>query len=281
MPELFNRSYEVIVSLFGIPGFKFNSIIGDVPDIEFTVTRTMTREPNTADIKIFNLSPINRGKLEIIEEAQVELSAGYNGLNGLIFKGDCEIYNTHEFPDWITTFDADDGGKAIQLDRVNLSLPAGTTVMTAITSLAAQMRVGIGNAAAVAGLGTLVGGAGQAFLNGINMNGPASKQLDRLCKSSGLEWSIQNDALQLTLKDVPLPTTAVLLNKDTGMVGKPTISNKGILNVRSLMNKDIVPGGLVSVVSTSVTGLFRAEKCTYTGNNLGQDWYVDVEGKAI
>jgi len=281
MSELYGRSYALTVSLFGIPGFKFDSTLVDVPDIEFTVVRNLKREPNTAKIRVYNLNPINRGKLELIKGAQVELKAGYGFSTGIIFKGDCEIKNSHEFPDWITTFYADDGGKCIQLDRVNLSLPAGTTVMTAITTLAAQMRVGIGNAPAIASAGTLVGGAGQAFLNGIVMSGSAAKQMNRLCKSAGLEWSVQNDALQLTLKGVPLPTTAVLLNELSGMVGKPTITNEGILNVRSLLNKDIIPGGLISITSLQVTGLFRAEKCTYTGNSIGQEWYIDVEGKPL
>jgi len=280
MPELYGRSYELIVTLLGIPGFKFSSSVTPTIDIDFNIVRTLTKEPNTAIINVLNLSPVNRGKLEILQDAQVELKAGYELWDGQIFKGDTEVNNEHVFPNWISKFEADDGGKSVRLDRVNLSLPPGTTLQTAITTLAAQMRVGIGNSVATALAGNLIEG-GQVFLNGLNMSGSASKQLNRLCKSSGLEWSVQNDALQLLPKGLPLPTTAVLLNEDTGLIGQPAVGNEGVVTMRSLLNKDIVPGSLVSLQSKSVTGLFRAEKCTYVGASYAQDWYVDAEGKAV
>lgn len=281
MGELFGRSYKLTVSLLGIPGFMIDSSIDDPPlDIAFNIVRTMTREPNTAEITIINLKPSNRAILETLKEAQVELEAGYGGDNGVIFKGDVEINNDHVFPNWLTVFEADDGGKAVQLDRVNLSLPPGTTLQTAIMAVAGQMRTGIGNALATSGLGVLSEG-GVQFLNGITLSGPAAKQLNRLCKSSGLEWSVQNDALQILPKGVPLPVTAVVLDENTGLVGSPSIGNKGEVTYRSLLNRDIVPGGLASIVSKKVTGLFRNEKCTYTGASLGQPWYVDVEAKPV
>lgn len=280
MPELFHRSYELTVSLMGIPGFTFSSKVTPTLDIDFNVVRTLTKEPNTAIINVLNLSPTNRGKLEVLKDAQVELIAGYDLWKGIIFKGDTECNNDHQFPNWITTFEADDGGACTQFDRVNISMPPGTTIQTAITALAAQMRVGIGNSVAAALAGNLIEG-GQAFLNGVVMSGSATKQLNRLCKSSGLEWSIQNDALQLLPKGMPLPTTAVLLNEDTGLIGQPSVGNKGTVIFRSLLNKDIVPGGLVALESKNVTGLVRAEKCNYIGSSYGQDWYVESEGNRI
>jgi hypothetical protein len=282
MGELFGRSYKLTVSLLGIPGFMIDSSISDPPlDIAFNVVRTLTREPNTANITVFNLSPVNRSNLEVLEDAQVELEAGYGNKNGLIFKGDCEVNNVHTFPDWQSVFEADDGGKAIRFDRVNLSFAPGTTLATVINKVAAEARVGIGNAALAALQGNLVDSGGKSFLNGITVSGNLAKQMNRLTKSSGLEWSIQNDTLQLLVNGQPLPQEAVLLNSDTGLVGAPSVGNKGEVTFRSLLNKDIVPGGLVQLASQKLTGLFVCRKCTYIGASLGQDWYVDVEAKAL
>jgi hypothetical protein len=281
MPELFKRSYKLTVSLVGLYGFEIDSSIDDPPlDIAFNIVRNLKKEPNTADITVFNLSPVNRAQLETLKGAQVELQAGYGGDNGVIFKGDTEINNQHTFPDWLSIFEADDGGKSTRNDRINLSLPPGTTLQTAITVIATSMRVGAGNSIAAALLGTLSEG-GKEFLNGITISGSAAKQMTRLIKSSGLEWSVQNDAIQILLQGLPLPVTAVVLNEDTGLVGVPTVGNEGEVAFRSLLNKDIVPGAAIALQSESLKGIFRADKCTYTGVSLGQPWYVDVEGKTL
>lgn len=280
MAELFGRSYELTVSMLGIQGFKIDSSIQPALDIQFEVVRTLTREPNTAKITVINLSPINRANLEILEDALVELKAGYGNNSGVIFVGDCEVNNRHEKPQWYSDFEADDGGKSVRLDRVNLSFAPGATLSTVIAQVASSMRVGIGNTAIEALKGTLVDG-GKEFLNGCVVSGQAVKQLNRLTRSSGLEWSIQNDQLQLLEKDKPLPQIAVVLNENTGLVGAPAQGNKGEVSMRSLLNKDLVPGIQIRLESANLTGNYRAEKCTYIGNTRGQEWYVDVEAKPI
>ena len=287
MSELFGRTYKLNVPLwneadiFGNVGFIIDSSIQDPPlDIDFTVIRTTTKEPNTADIKVYNLSPENRANLETLREAQVELFAGYGSDIGMIFKGDVEINNQPVFPDWISFLEADDGGKSIRFDRVNLSFKGGVDLATVIKGIAGKMRVGIGNSVQAALRGNLVD-AGKQFLNGVTVSGSAPRQLNRLTKSSGLEWSIQNGDLQLLEKGKPLPQIAVLLNEETGLIGSPAAGNEDEITFRSLMNKDIVPGGLIALQSESLSGQFRAEKCTYTGVTRGNDWYVDVEAKVL
>jgi hypothetical protein len=285
MAELFNRSYELTVTyedtILGFTSsFKIDSQIKPALDIAFNVVRTVNREPNTAEVTIYNLNSDHRSFMETAENAIIELKAGYQGDNGVIFRGDVELNNIKNFPNWETMFEADDGGKSVRFDRVNLSFAAGTSLQTVIQQLAGQMRVGIGNSVQTALQGNLIDG-GKEFLNGVTLSGAASKQMNRLVKSSGLEWSIQNGALQLLEKGKTLPQTAVVLNENTGLLGSPSVGNKGELTVRSLLNKDIVPGGQIKVESSNVNGFFRCEKCTYIGVSLGNDWFVEVEAKPV
>lgn len=282
MSELFGRSYVLEVRMQGVKGFKIDSSIKPSLDIDFTVTRTITRDPNTANITVYNLAGKNRSNVETLKNSQVYLYAGYHDKNGLIFKGDTESnnYYDHESLNWKTIFEADDGGKAIRLDRVNLSFAPGTSLMTVINETAKSMRANIGNTVKTALQGKLFDG-GKEFVNGVTVSGNAAKQLSRLTKSAGLEWSIQNDTLQLLEKGKPLPISAVQLDSRTGLVGSPTIGNKGIVTIRSLMNKNIYPGCLIRVNSRNLQGQYKAYKCTYVGQTLGNNWYVDIEGKAV
>ena len=107
------------------------------------------------------------------------------------------------------------------------------------------------------------------------------RELAALAKSAGLELSIQNGAIQLLERGLPLRDASVVLTSDTGLVGSPTVGDKGIVKFRALLNPDIVPGRQIELQSRALDGRFRAERVDYKGDTTAQDWYVDVEAKAL
>lgn len=296
MTTQFDRKVEVIVE-----DVKITDL-----DVEFRVIKTLKKEPNTIDLTIFNLNPDNRDQLAQVKDVTVQLSAGYKGRPapgalgavdaalgalgspppsesgfGLIFEGDVrDVASNFEPPNWLTKLESGDGEKGVRKARVNKSMPPGTLLPIAIQELANELGVGLGNTALAAVQGTLVE-AGKEFLQGVTFSGQASKEFDRLMKSSGLEWSIQDGALQILPVGTPLLDLPVILSGETGLVGSPTIGNDGIVKASALLNSDIVPARLVVLNSDVIKGRFRAERCEYTGATLGNDWFVDMEMKEL
>jgi hypothetical protein len=199
----------------------------------------------------------------------------------LIFLGDVrDVSSTYEPPDWITNLESGDGEKASKFSRINKSFAKGTSLAVALQSAAGAMNIGIGNALKKATSGKLIGAGGE-FLNGLTLSGPAPKELDRLVKSAGLEWSVQDNVLQILDPGLPLEDISVVLSPESGLIGSPTIGNDGVARMRSLMNSDIVPGRQIELESVGVKGRFRAERCEYIGSNFDRDFYVDIEGKEL
>lgn len=274
-------------------------------DSSFRVVKDLKKEPNTCEITIFNLNRQHREQLAQTEKPVVELSAGYRGREeqssaalvavdallgdnaaggsgvGLIFRGDVrDVSSTYDPPDWVTVLESGDGEDSTRFARINKSFAAGTSLETVLNSTAAAMKVGIGNAAKKAASGKLLE-AGNEFLNSMTVSGPAQKELDRMVKSAGLEWSIQDGVLQLLDPGKPLEDVSIILSPDKGLVGSPTIGNDGVIRMRSLLNSDIVPGRQIELDSKAVQGRFRAERCEYLGSKHEQDFYVDIEASEL
>lgn len=303
MTVQFDRRVEVQVDTLDVSGLH----------VAFRVTKTTKKEPNTCELTIFNLSKSSRETIAQLANPTVQIKAGYFGRDeqddvqasvdaalggggasdrgfGLIFLGDLrDAHSSKEPPNWVTTLESGDGEKSTRFSRINKSFASGTNLATVMTEVSKSMGVGIGNAAKKAQSGNLLE-AGKEFLNGITMSGQSSKELDRIVKSAGLEWSIQDGALQLLDPGKPLEDVSVVLKPGTGLIGSPTIGNDGVIKLRSLLNADIVPGRQIDVTSrvlsgqgTGVTGTgrFRAERVEYIGSNFDRDYYCDIEAKEL
>ncbi len=327
MTVQFNRDVRISVDGLDIAGLHAS----------FRVVKTTKKEPNTCELTIFNLSQPHRDQIAQAKAPIVEIKAGYKGRApaaglllglvdvpsvggfgadaadaseepGLIFLGNVRDADSgFEPPNWITSLESGDGEKATRFSRINKSFAAGTSLATVLNEVAKSMDVGIGNVKKLAAKGSLLD-AGDAFLNSVTVSGQSSKELDRIVKSAGLEWSIQDGVLQLLELSKPLADVSIVLKPDTGLIGSPTIGNDGIIRVRSLLNSDIVPGRELEIESkvltqgSDVSGLgvlgevnldldlalgtrsgshFRVERVEYIGSNYDNDYYCDIEATEL
>jgi len=250
--------------------------------VVFTVKKTLKKEPNQIDLKIYNLSEASRGQMKS-KGSLVTLSAGYEQNNGLIFTGDSRsVDHVHEGPDWITHVRCGDGEKAFEFNRISKSFNAGATVKQVITDVAKSVSANIGNVPKVL--------AGQLkfdqFVNGFVAHGDASKVFDDLIKSQGLTWSIQDGALQLRNGDGPAVEDVFTLSSSTGLIGSPdhttpTDEKKpSVLKVKSFLIPQIRCGGMVDIQSRSINGRFVVLSLTHEGDSHGPNWFTSMEVQA-
>lgn len=296
MAELFNRESKVTVGTVGTGGITVHSQravrdgkrVNQGLDVAFSVATTLDRDPNTAELRIFNLKASNRGLLqELPEGSQVIIEAGYEGSLGQVFRGGLQIArSTREGPDWVTVIEAADGDKEVRSARINESFPAGTDVNTVLEKLGSKLGAGLGNAAkklfSQASFVADGGNQGKSFINGTALTGSVADRFTELLDSVGFEWSVQNQQIQILQKDQPLDKEAVLLNRSTGLVGSPEVGSDGVAKFRSLMQAEIYPGRQVKIESQAIaSGAFRCLTASYVGETNGPPWYVEGEGKRL
>jgi hypothetical protein len=269
MTKLFGRDYRVIVSTIEIRSL----------DLSFTIAKSLKPEPNTCELKIWNLNETNRSRLEEMKTAPVSVEAGYEDGMSLLFLGDLRTaISTRDGPDIVTTLASGDGEKAYRKARCNVSLAKGTSIDAAVKSLTKQLGLSQGNVdEMVAGLKFTKNG--QLLSQGTVLTGSAARELTALLKSVGLTWSIQDGKVQLLELGKALAGQAIYLTRETGLIGSPTIDNKGVMSCRMLMIPDVFPGRLMVLKAERISGQFRIDAAKYSGDTFGTNWYIDVEAK--
>jgi len=250
--------------------------------IHFKAEKSLAKDPNKCEVKVWNLTPDQRAQLTKKRTPTVALSAGYAGETTSIFLGEV-ISVLHEkdkrSSDVITTVNTTDGGDKMQKARVNMSFGPRTKIDAVLRALVKSLGLKEGNVSRVAA--ELAKGTKQdIYLGGVTLSGNASQELTQLIRSAGLEWSVQDGAVQILNPGKAINSSAVLLDESV-LLDTPTVNTKGIVTGRTFIQRDFLPGRQVRIQHEFVKGAFRLEKCTYTGDTgVGEDeWYVEFEAK--
>jgi len=274
-----------------VAGLEFTEL-----HVDFEVFKSLKHEPNTCTLKVYNLSATSRATIEQLNiydpkrsksatakaatqtgvkkgNITTEILAGYaNPGPSLVFTGQLRRgLSTWDGDTWTTVVEGEDGGRTVFDRRVSNSYPPGTPKLQVISALAEAMGVGLGNIAEV-----LPELAGAVFSSGTVVDGCAADEMKRLLRSSKLQYSVQNGAMQFTRNGAGaagLVVQAYPLSELTGLVGKPARNATGEIQVTSLLVPGIVPGGYIALTSKEVQGLFRVMSVRTVGSSYGTEWY--------
>lgn len=270
--RLFGRRCDILVHDLRVTGLR----------VSFAIKRTLRSLPNAAEVKVYNLSRDSRARIESVADegsVRVQILAGYGDEVFNIFTGDLkDAQSTRDGADVITAVSGVDGGHAHRTSRVSRSFSPGAAVSTVLGFLADSIGVDIGNAVE-AFAGSALGDSGRTFPSGTTVNGSAAEELDALCRSAGLEYSIQDNRLQVLTIGRAVPGQAVRLSPETGLVGSPTEGNRGVVSGQCKIIPDVQPGRLIQLDAEFIQGVYRLDSCEYVGDTHGSDWDIKFEAR--
>lgn len=291
MSQLFNRDFTLVVTEDNGHALRIAARPIDAPEntrptlrVQFKIAKNLNEAPNSAEVTIYNLSKDSRSKIQK-KNAQMTIEAGYIGATGKIFEGQMTISNhTKTGPDWVTKFEVGDGIQATQSTRVSVQGKAGSKPKDLILSVMKTMGLGEGNSIKALALSTFRGHS--EYKKGFALQGKGSDVLSQLIGSAGLEFSIQDGHAQILEPGAANEDTVVQLDPAHGLIGNAEEGEdkklgKSSVKARSLIQPGLYPGRPVVLKSRDVTGNFRIESVTHTGDTFGQDWYSDLEMTAI
>lgn len=295
------RFVQVIVGKGGA-GLDLRATHDDGLRITFQVEKTIRHKPNTGSILIYNLHPDDEKKV-LDEFEDVILNVGYQNraptadelatnptLYGarVVFRGNIKrafAWWDHETGDRITEIQAADGDRDYRTAVVNTTLAAGTSEADEV---AAVLRAMSNTKAGVAHVKT------KKRLRGKVISSAARDVLHPIAKNNDAHWSIQDGVMQIVKSDEVLPGEAIVINEDTGLIGAPEISDKGI-RVTCLLNPLIAINGKVllnnnnikiqqqqmfttgpklkakNLVRLSPDGVYKVYKLVHVGDSRGED----------
>jgi hypothetical protein len=268
---LFERQADLTVApLSGGDGIKIEGL-----RIVFSVEKTSTSEANHASVQVYNLAEQTRGWLKSKDQAVV-LNAGYLESSQRLFAGVIDrLEHEREGVDLVTTIECKDGGLDLRDPEFHRSYRAGTSKASIISDIVANMPHTTQGPVAALGAQGRTGGA-------VALSGTCKRVLDRLGRSWGYEWSIQDGVLQvLDEGEAATPEIlAVKLTPTTGLIGSPTKTERGV-KARSLLRPSLRPGSYLVVESEFLTGGYKAESVRHDGDTHGGAWNTETEARSL
>lgn len=289
---LFQRACTLQVADLLIPAGQGTGL-----DVSFVIKRGVKvtaggqkPQPNTCDLKIWNLSPTHRKQLEqstipgaagaATKIVPVIVTAGYTARQSVLFSGELRAaHSVTDGADIVTELSTGDGDQALTQQRLSIALGPGAGAVQGLQQLVAALGVGQGNVQKAIALLQATPLAAQLFVKGVCMKGAAADVMSEFCRSVGLDWSIQHGQLQFTALGQPVQGQAILLDADHGLIGSPTVDTKGILSCETEMIPDMAPGRALSLNAVTVQGGFRVLSVETKGDTFGNDWGHAIEAK--
>lgn len=281
MSVQFNRAVQVRIGPRGTLG-----VLVDALRVTFNITKSLEPFPNSSTIEITNLSATSRALIEE-KRSVVVLSAGYGTDLKNIFIGDIARISTKRVgPDVITEIEAGDGEVAFKDAKLDASFAPGTRFSQVLSAITSSLGLTQGQVKGVNG--------NDQFQQGLTLSGPSRNHLDTLTRRQRLEWSIQDNQLQILPVDEATDETAIVLNGSTGLVGTPyktKVVNENLLKKKdgvqaesgvscvALLNAEIRPGRRIKLESEFINGVFTVRECVHVGDTHGNAWYTKIEAR--
>lgn len=236
-------------------------------------------EKNSATIKIWGVKYEDMAQLTMLAfrplESQhnlISVKAGEkDGVLALVFQG--EITNAfadfNQAPDPCMQFEADTGNYPQQIAKPIITVNGEARA----DSLFAQF-------AAEAGYSYRNEGVTASVINAWFPGSPIDK-MRKLARDIGCELIIDDSEVVVMPEGQAREGNAVLLSKDTGLIGYPTFNQDGI-SCRCIYNPDLVYGGLINVKSIvpRASGVWHITKLTHHITAYlpgGENWESQIE----
>lgn len=303
MSKQFLRDYSLYVSgpkykVYEGEGTQLAREIKAPLRISFRISKTITREPNRAYIKIYNLSP--NTEREIIQEgSQVILKAGYIENSGVIFKGQIfqPLRKKESATDYITTLTCLDGDAYLNLGFLSGTITSNKTRRQIASQVLRDSNISLDSFSTEELPETsFVDGSSPKNERAKVVFGEPSKYLDNISKMGNSSFYIENNEGRFfNPSSTKGKNEAHLITVETGMVGFPHQIPYGV-SVKCLLNPLIRLGDFIKIDNKSVVldemgigdndyyahllnadGIYRVIGIDYTGDSQSDEWYTEIK----
>lgn len=106
-------------------------------------------------------------------------------------------------------------------------------------------------------------------------SGASLRQVDALAKAGGVDCYLDDETLVVKHRAIPITGATVEVSQDTGLIGLPEVTEKGI-KIKMLLNNQTVVGGgiqLKSKLNPSLDGLYAIYQLDFEIANRATEFY--------
>ncbi len=294
MGAKFKRVYRVVIGKAGGQGLE----IAPPLHCEFDFKKDASEDPNEHQVKLFNLNEATRKAISEPDQ-MILFYAGYAEDDGEILMASGAVADAQTHYDGgnvITEVVFADGMIEVRDTVISLGYASGVQAHDIIKGIAQKMGLHLMMAADL---------PNRVFAHGFSYYGAARTALHKVVQGSNLEWSVQNQTLQVIEKQGVTKRTALVIAPDTGMIGYPeataeaardkaknkaqagakgsveAIQARSGWRVTTLLTPQVNPGDRVKLESKMVDAFFRVASVRHSGGYEGGAWQTHLELLAL
>jgi hypothetical protein len=273
----FGRSYAIFFSNVTTRNI---SQVGAGLKVTFEVNAASESYPNSAKIRIYNAAPTTVNAAVSKGYDTVTLQAGYGNQSAIIFQGTIVQFkfgkesNVDSYLELLAVDGYFFHNYAFMSMSVELPITQGQKVKYIADGSSIAIPLSQNSQTLIDATKPLTGDAAQTYggilPRGVVQWGMSKQFLDETSSTVQGQWSIQNGILTFTPVSSYSPTTAIVVNSGTGMIGIPEATDGGI-NVTMLLNPLVRPGSILQISSYDIA---QAQNVGSIAPNLLQGGYL-------
>lgn len=273
--ENYRRSVSITCTDTSATNPLTNSIKVEGLRVTFDIKKGPKVKTNKAKIKVYNMSEDSRGFVQTpvddikLPTLQVQVDAGYNFDEKIVFLGRASVASSWEPPNWVTTFEATDGDVQWDLFQYEKKFPKGTPIATVLNDILTQSGLKLGKITPINGF----------LKKSRTFSGPPLHIIQDLQSTYGFAFDVQDERIRLVPGGASIvDSTLIQLNSFSGMINSPRVKDNLVV-VDMLLNPDVKPGTFISLTSTetALSGLYLVLKMSIKGDNWGSSWMASLE----
>ncbi len=259
--NLFKRIINVVIGNGDGTALSIGSEERNSTYIQIEIMNNLSAKPNEGVVRMFNLSDSTENQIRE-KGKRIRILAGHDGKPILIHDGD--ISRVDREPD-------EEG-----LNRITSVTFAGNLIKLSqsIFNKAYSGQVAVKQIVqdAIPTFGLDYTDIDQIpdneFLNDYSFTGKTSDLLDEILDPIKIQWFENNNFIKFSAREkTPEPTeSVVLLNSNTGLIGSPSITDKGA-KFTSVLNGRIVLNSQIKIESNLVNGVYKVIQTLNSGDN--------------
>lgn len=258
--QQFGRKYRIEI------GNNKESISFNNLRIEFSIEKTITLDPNQAEISIYNLNQSHRALISTKKYNYVRLFVSYNSDDlRLLFSGDVvKVENKRKQLDFITTLHCADGFEAFSDKFISKTITSASD-SDVVTHASENMNLKFYKFDLP---------QDRVLPRGKVMFYDTKKSLEIVAKNNDAQCSVQDNQILILPKSKALKgEDGFILSESTGMIDSPQKTDTGV-NVVSLCNPHFKVGSLVRIKSIikELSGDYKIVKIVHSGDILSNKW---------
>ena len=225
--------------------------------VGFSFKKTNKSTVNSGEIYVYNLNSNTRG-LIATKNSRVVLYAGYESNSEVIFSGNItKVSNKRHDVDLITTIEVRDGDNSYRTSKFVKSYAPNVSTSYIIEDLITESKLARGNVSGI---------PETKYINGYSFTGLFRDCMDEICQKNDLEWSIQNEAIQISAREGFNLDSIISLSAESGLIESPSKTKNGI-EFKSLLQPRLIPGKRVAIQSKEINDIFTIKTVTQEGDS--------------